>query len=171
MAKRQLFEKEIEVLRFNREFAENKELDIDSIRNKYLSFCEHYEELLDQSKLITKVSDKLQNKLNTAHNNLATKNNELQETINELTRARVGRKAATITFVIFISIFVFEELFMDKVIEQLSGKNVWLGALFKLVMALLLKPIEGFIEKLLLEKVNKKEKELKINQEPLIENN
>ena len=46
-----------------------------------MSLCNSYEELLDQSKLITKVSDRLQKKINKSNDDLEHKNIELQDTL------------------------------------------------------------------------------------------
>lgn len=167
MAKRNLFSRETEVLEHNAKIAKEANLDMESLRAEYIKFVAHYEELLDQSRLITKVSDKLQNKLNNLNESLNLKNVELQETIDELTKARIGKQAATISFLILIVLFVLEELMIGPVIDQMTNNNLWYSAGAKFVLALLLKPIESAIESFLLnqvKKAQKKEKE-KLEQE------
>ena len=97
-----LFSNELDILNANQEIA-NGNADEQVVRKAYKELCENYEDLLDQTRLLTKVGDKLQNKLNNINQAINDKNIELQNTIDELTRAKVGRKAATLTllFVIF----------------------------------------------------------------------
>ena len=158
MAKQNLFAKETEILEHNTKILNDTSLDIDTLRAEYGKLISHYEELLDQSKLITKVSDKLQNKLNNLNESLNLKNIELQETIDELTKARVGRQAATISFVILIMLFVLEELMLGPVIDRMTNNNLWYSAGAKFILALLLKPLESAIESFLLKQVKKAQK-------------
>ena len=55
-AKKNLFEKEIRVLRDSKAFMENENLSAEELRKHLNEINDHYEELVDQSKLITKVS-------------------------------------------------------------------------------------------------------------------
>ncbi|MFQ3576017.1 MAG: hypothetical protein SNJ77_06230 [Cytophagales bacterium] len=167
MAKRNLFARETEVLEYNTKISKDNTIDLETLRSEYSKLVYHYEELLDQSRLITKVSDKLQNKLNNLNESLNLKNIELQETIDELTKARIGRQAATISFVILIVLFVLEELMMGPMIDQMTNNNLWYSAGAKFILALLLKPLESAIESFLLnqvKKAKKREKE-KLEQE------
>jgi hypothetical protein len=177
MGKQQLFQHEITVLEHSRTIIADDSKSKEEIVKDYSKLCDHYEEMLDQSKLITKVSDKLQNKLNSANAALADKNNELQETIDELTKAKIGKKAATITFGLAVILFVLSEGFLDPIIETTAKKlfidnpnqatfikysNIilWTSMFGKLIMALLLKPLETFIEEYLLKRAIQQQKKL-----------
>ncbi|MEY3417877.1 MAG: hypothetical protein RL711_265 [Bacteroidota bacterium] len=175
--KKQLFEHEITVLEHSRSIIADDTKSREEVIGDYKNLCDHYEEMLDQSKLITKVSDKLQNKLNSANAALADKNLELQETIDELTKAKIGKKAATITFGLAVVLFVLSEGILDPVIEtvakqviisnpkqtafiQYSTIILWTSMFGKLIMALLLKPLETFIEDYLLQRALAQQKAL-----------
>lgn len=165
MSKRNLFERENQVLDHNAKISSDESVDAALLRNEYSKLVVHYEELLDQSKLITKVSDKLQNKLNNLNENLNSKNIELQETIDELTKARVGRQAATITFVIFVVLFMMEELAIGPVIDKFTNNNLWYSVIAKFFLALMLKPVESGVESILMKQVHAAQKKEKEQQE------
>jgi hypothetical protein len=118
------------------------------------SLSEKYKELLDQTKFLTKISDRLENRLHTANQSLEEKNIELKETLDELTKARVGKKAFTIIYVIAAFLFVFEEYFVGPFLGMMG--NLMLGGiLIKLAIALLLKPAESLLENSLLKRLVK----------------
>ncbi len=155
--KKNLFSQEASVLRKSQEVLGKEGVTDSEIKAELISLCNSYEELLDQSKLITKVSDRLQKKINKSNEDLEQKNVELQDTLDSLTRAKVGRKATTITLVIFIIVFLLAEWGVEPHIDEYALTNfngywtilsVQLGS--KAILALLLKPIEMVVEKVLL---------------------
>ncbi len=150
MAKRHVFEKETAILEHIQEFVAKDGVSNDQYKEELLQIKNYYEDLLDQGMLITKVSDRLQNKLNNLNGKLQDKNVELQNTIDELTKARVGRKATTIVLLVAIGLFLVSEGLLEPQIEARIGDNLWLGLLFKGLIALLLKPIETLTEKYLM---------------------
>ncbi|QNL22942.1 hypothetical protein HZR84_13665 [Hyphobacterium sp. CCMP332] len=160
MAKRHVFEKETAILEHIQEFLEKDGVSKDEYKEELLQIKNYYEDLLDQGMLITKVSDRLQNKLNNLNGKLQDKNVELQNTIDELTKARVGRKATTIVLLVAVALFLISEGVLEPQIEAQIGDNIWLGLLFKGLIALLLKPIETLTEKYLMNQA------LKGNQKP-----
>ena len=116
------------------------------------SFALYYKELLDQSKVITKVSDRLQKKLDQANQKIKTqneqikdKNVELQNTIEELTQARVSKKASTVLLTLAIVLFVSEEHLLSPIIEQ-NIELPFVGLGVKGLIALGLKFLEGGLE-------------------------
>ena len=150
-----LFSNELDILTANQELSSsNAEEQV--VRKAYKELCDNYEDLLDQTRLLTKVGDKLQNKLNNINQAINDKNIELQNTIDELTRAKVGRKAATLTLLFVIFLFVISEGVIDPIIDGNTNGNTWLSMLYKAVIALLLKPLEGFLEKYLMKSAVKK---------------
>ena len=150
MAKRHVFEKETAILEHIQEFLKDEDVSKDQYREELQQIVSYYEDLLDQGMLITKVSDRLQNKLNNLNAKLQDKNIELQNTIDELTKARVGRKATTIVLLVAVALFLLSEGLLEPQIEAQIGDNLWLGLLFKGMIALLLKPIETLTEKYLM---------------------
>jgi len=71
------FAMEQEVLRQARETLERENVSIEVLRESYSGLCEEYEKLLDETKFLTKVSDKLEAKLSAANDKLADYNKEL----------------------------------------------------------------------------------------------
>jgi tetratricopeptide (TPR) repeat protein len=86
------------------------------------------------------------------------KNFELQETIDELTRTKIGKKAKAFTLVIAITLFILEELFVHFVLHLLSDENFYLSLGIKIIIAFSLKPIDTAIEHYLLKRIIKTKK-------------
>ena len=87
------------------------------------------------------------------------KNIELQETIDELTRARIGKKARAITLLLAIILFVFEDSILHTVLTAINTENYFVSLIVKMIIIFSLAPINRTIEKYLLSKVIKKRKE------------
>lgn len=168
--KRNVFSKEITIVNHAKNVCSGEDTQFD--KSEYRQLTKHYEELLNQTKLVTSVSDRLQNKLNTANNKLTqqaeeiqkinksleTRNIELQQTLDALTKARVGRKAATIVIIFAVILFLVSEGVIEPIVEK-NTNNPYLGFVFKGLIALLIKPIESLVEKQLLKRATiKKEK-------------
>ena len=168
-----VFEEELKVLKHSKAFLENDELTLDQCKRELEGLQKHYDELLDQTKLITKVSDRLQKKINKANDDLESKNVELQESLDALTKARVGRKATTITLIVVVVLFLITEAWIEPYIEDFAAVNFQgdyattfasLGA--KAAIALLLRPIEKVVENRLMKREAERlslEKEAKKN--------
>jgi hypothetical protein len=86
---------------------------------------------------------------------LAEKNNELKQTLAELTRARVSKSAITIIYVIAACLFVFEEYFIEPFLGFMGNIMVY-GIAIKLAIALLLKPAENILERVLLKQLTRR---------------
>jgi hypothetical protein len=157
--KENLFKSETLILEKSESILERKDVSLEEYKESFKELCSNYSELLDQTRLITKVSDKLQNKLNTVNETLEFKNIELQSTIDELTKARVGRKAQTIILVIGLSLFILEEIVLEPVIDSIVNNNIWVNIGVKLIIAFLLKPLESFVESALLKSARKNKEE------------
>jgi hypothetical protein len=147
--KKDLFQLEKNILNNSATVCEKPELSMEEMKQEYEVLRQHYSELIDQSKLITRVSDKLQKKLDKANGDLEARNNELQQTIDALTKAKASKKAATIVLIIAVVFFLLSEGFLDPIIDVYAG-GIAIAFLVKGVMVLLLKPVESFIENLLL---------------------
>ena len=179
MAKRQrkenIFQKEKSYITEATEFLETEEAQsIDKLRVGYESLTENYSELLDQITLITRISDRLQKKLDQTNDKLATlndqlndKNMELQDTIDDLVKARVGRKATTIVFVFALILFVFSEALIEPYIDSYAD-NIYISLAIKAFIAMSIKPLEMLVENSMLKSARKrslKQRELKKTNE------
>jgi tetratricopeptide (TPR) repeat protein len=94
------------------------------------------------------------------------KNAELQDTIDELTLARVSRKAKALTLGVAIAMFIFEDPIIGFSLRLLSSHNYWLSLFLKMAIIFSLSPINRAIENYLLKKVIRRKKQ---HQELLIE--
>jgi len=171
-AKQNLFEAELQVLKTSRSFLESENLSLEDCKKQLATVNSHYEDLLDQSKLITKVSDRLQKKITKAHDALEETNIELQDTLDALTKAKVGRKAASIVLVVFILIFVLTEAFLEPQIDKYATSHFqgeWAIQGFELgtkaLIALLFRPIEAIVEKILMKQAEKEQAKLKDSED------
>ncbi len=87
------------------------------------------------------------------------KNIELQETIDELTRTRIGKKARAITLAIAVVLFIFEDIILHVALTLVNSENYFVSMAVKMTIIFSLAPINKAIEKYLLKKVIKKRKE------------
>jgi chromosome segregation ATPase len=115
-----------------------------------------YKTLLEQTRFLTWISGRLERKLQRTNAELYQKNNRLQNTLNELTKAEAGRSAYAIIYFIAIILFVLEEFFVEPLIGFV-GTGLGYNILIKLVIVLVLKVSEGFIEKRFTKKTNVKD--------------
>lgn len=86
MEKRKLeaFANEIVSLSKAREVLANDELSREELKGHFSSLADEYEKLLDETKFLTKVSDKLESKLNTANERLQAFNQEISAEAEEV---------------------------------------------------------------------------------------
>jgi hypothetical protein len=105
-----------------------------------------YKNLLDQTRFLTWISGRLERKLQRKNRELFENNKQLQQTLDELTKAEAERSATAIIYFIAIVLFVLEEYFVEPFVNMVGG-NVGYGILIKLAIVLMLKLSEGFIEK------------------------
>ena len=114
----------------------------------------NYKDLLDQSKVITKISDRLQKKLDNANQKIKNqnaeihdKNQELEDTVDKLAKVTVGKKASRIMFGMAITLFISEEYFLAPIIDSyVDGSTIIALALKGIVAVVLLKFIESALE-------------------------
>jgi len=155
---RELYFDEIESLRRFRSKIETHAIykeDLDS-------FSDEYEELIAQAKVITRVSDRLQKKLDNANlqireqnEEIKDKNVQLADTVDQLAKAQVGRRASTIMLTVAVVLFILEQIFIEPIIEQnIDVPFVGLGILALLFF--LVKFLEGALEKFFMNKEKKK---------------
>ncbi|MGL1886350.1 MAG: hypothetical protein OCD76_07535 [Reichenbachiella sp.] len=136
----------------------NKDLNMDDA----VGIAVHYKDLLDQSKVITRISDRLQKKLDHANQKIKSQNSEIQKknvelevTIDSLDKMTVGKKASRMLFGVFIALFITEQLFIEPIIEEMIDIP-FLGIGIMLILAILLKFLESGVEQYLLKKIKNK---------------
>jgi len=144
-----IYLEEAERLKKFKNFESKNNSTIEEYKIEYSKLVNGFEELLSQVKVITRIGDRLQKRLN-------RQNEELQTTIEELVRVKISRKATTIVFVIAIAIFLILEAFIEPIIE--SHTDFYYGLIFKLIIVLSIKPLEMTIEHKLLNKAKSKDK-------------
>jgi uncharacterized phage infection (PIP) family protein YhgE len=155
--KKELFQLEKNILNNSATISGNEEMTVEEMKQEYEALRQHYSELIDQSKLITRVSDKLQKKLDKANSDLEARNAELQQTIDALTKAKASKKATTIVLILAVVLFLISEGFLDPIIDLYAG-GIAIALVVKGTLALLLKPVESFIENQIL----KRDKSIKV---------
>ena len=124
----------------------------------------NYKDLLDQSKVITKISDRLQKKLDHANQKIKNqnieiqnKNQKLEDTVENLAKVTVGKKASRLMFVLAVGLFFVEEYFLAPIIEELVNGIMLFGLLIKgLVAVVVLKFMESALEKYFMNKEKQK---------------
>lgn len=161
-----VFNAESQVLKHSKDILESPIQDKRTLFEEYKKLTDNYGKLLSDAKLITNVSDRLQNRLNKAHDKLKVsseevkrKNKLLEETIDELTKAKVGRRATTIVFMAAILLFIATEVFIEPIVD-VHFKNNIINIGLKGSIALLLKPIDYLVEGYLMRSARKKSKTL-----------
>jgi len=82
-------------------------------------------------------------------------NRELASTLSALTRAQISKKALFITFLIVIVLVLLSEGLVDPAIETYTG-SFWIAMLGKLFIALLIKPVDLIMEKILMRQAVRK---------------
>ena len=122
---------------------------------EYHKLSSNYGRLLGEVKLITSVSDRLQNKLNKANEKISEQNEKLTVSVNLLTKAKISRAATTIVLIIAVFLFMLSEGVLEPIVEGYVDNDI-IGFSLKAVIALLLKPIEMLIESILYRKARKK---------------
>jgi hypothetical protein len=134
-------------------------------------FSNEYEELIAQAKVITRVSDRLQKKLDNANiqikeqnDEIKFKNIELKSTVDQLAQARVGRKASTIMLTVALLLFIAEQLLLEPIIDRnIDIPYVGLGILA--ILFFVVKMLESSLEKYYMNKEKKKILEAEKQQE------
>jgi len=178
------YTRENDVVDKYRSISEDTNLSSEEYRTALLDVFKQYERLLEDTKLLTTLGDRLQRKLRSTNilikqqseeiqdinAGLHQKNIELKLTIDELTRAKASRKAQTylliITFLIFMLSEYLENFFdnnINRIVEyvlsvELGTNTFWASLPFKIILLLLFKPLEGWLERFFLRQAMDKDK-------------
>lgn len=135
-------------------------------------FTDQYEELVAQAKVITRVSDRLQKKLDTANiqirdqnEEIKDKNLELESTVVQLAQAKVGKRASAIMLIVALGLFV-AEFFLEPLLEaKLNLVYARFGVL--IIIFFVVKALESGLESYFMKKEKDKimGEELKLKSE------
>lgn len=157
-SKGQVFEKEHKILAASKSFLTKniEETPAQEFKQEYEVLSQSYEQLLGEVKLLTSVSDRLQNKLNRSNETIIKKNDELKETNDLLDKVKVGKKATTIILFASAIFFLVSEWLIDPLLDETG--SVWgysASFILKFAIVFSLKPAEKILEKFLLQTANK----------------
>lgn len=165
-----VFEKEVQALNHAKSVLREKNNSLEKLAKEYEMLSKDYEKLLGDARVITNISDRLQNRLNKANDELNRanrdlqsssaeinrKNDLLQNTIDELTKARVSKKATTIVLMAAILLFLVSEVFLEPIVDSYFQQDFIINIAIKGSIALLLKPIDYLVEWFLLKDAMRK---------------
>ena len=170
-SKSDVFGKEKGILQHVQQVCENDKVTHDELIEEYNDLTSHYERLLKEVKMLTSVSDRLHIKLDAANTQLSEqadnikeinqeltgRNQELQQTLEQLLKAKVGNRALTIVLLIAIVLFVITEGWIEPIVER-NTNNEYVGLFLKGIVALMLKPIDTIVERYLMKRAIAKSK-------------
>src|SRR6267378_8289061 len=139
-----MFSKEVGIYYRHKDFLSD-ENHPEKMKGALEDLTNDYKKLLEQARFLTWISGRLEKKLHKANRDLVDRNSRLEKTVDELITARAGKNAYAIIYFIAIVLFVLEEFLIEPVINQF-GNGVGYSILIKLIIVLLLKVSEGFIE-------------------------
>lgn len=146
---RELYHEEIRKLKDFRSRLESHSI----YREQLDEFSDDYEELVAQAKVITRVSDRLQKKLDGANLQIREQNDEIKEkniklteTISELAKARVGRKASTIMLTVALLLFILEQMILQPLIEERFANLYYLDYILLVAIFFTVKFFESKLE-------------------------
>jgi hypothetical protein len=121
---------------------------------------------LGEVKLLTSVSDRLQNKLNRANETVIKKSDELKETNDLLNKTKIGKKATTIILFASAIFFFTSEWLIDPLIDEMYAQGFMWGKsasfFLKFAVVFSLKPLEKILERFLLQTANKPVQDLTV---------
>jgi hypothetical protein len=146
-----LFTAELQVIAETRLPVNNPHLTQEMLKQGLLSMVKSYEDLLDQTAFLTRINDRLEQRLNTASTSLYEKNAQLRQALTDLAKAQRTKQTYHIIYVMAATLFVFEEVIVDP-IANIFETSVIIVIGLKLVVALLLKPTENMLQKMLMKR-------------------
>jgi len=164
-----VFAKETQQLEDLKAAVKGTDLSKDELKEKFIELCTQHEKLLMEARLLTSSSDRLHYRLNEANiklknqaeeitsinEDLEHKNKQLQRTIQLLSKARIEQKAASIVLLLAVALFLLSEGLIEPIIEA-NTDSIYVGLLLKGVIALLLRPLDIIVERILMTRRLKK---------------
>lgn len=113
--KNQVFEKENQILSYSKSVLKQPldELSATTLREEYEQLAQSYAQLLGEVKLLTSVSDRLQNKLDKANENVNKKEAELGKALSVMSESKISHNVTNIVFMLFIALFFIVDWTVD----------------------------------------------------------
>jgi hypothetical protein len=113
--KSQVFEKENQILSYSKSVLKKpvEELSVNTLREEYEQLSQSYAQLLGEVKLLTSVSDRLQNKLDKANDNVNKKETELDRAMTVMTKFKTTNTVTNIVFILFVALFFIVDWTID----------------------------------------------------------
>ncbi len=145
----QVFEKEDQILAYSKTVAEKslEKTTHEEVQMEYHTLTDNYGKLLDEVKLLTAVSDRLQRKLNKANENVIKKNAEVKEAIERLNKSNAERRAIFIAAIVGILFIIVSEALVEPHIEKaFEIRPTLILAGIKLGIFLCMYPVKKIIE-------------------------
>jgi chromosome segregation ATPase len=140
-----LFRRENDVLEKYQRLSQ-QDISVSESKEALTKLTDRYEALLDQTRFLTWISGRLERKLQRTNKELRNNNDALQHTLDELKKSEASRSASAIIYFVAIALFVLEEYFVEPVINVM-GDSAGYSILIKLMIVILLKVAEGFLER------------------------
>lgn len=113
--KNQVFEKENQILSYSKNILKKpvEELSATVLREEYEQLAQSYAQLLGEVKLLTSVSDRLQNKLDKASENVGKKEAELSKVLSVMSESKISHNVTNIVFILFVALFFIVDWTID----------------------------------------------------------
>lgn len=113
--KSQVFEKENQILSYSKSILKKptEELSVNTLREEYEQLSQSYAQLLGEVKLLTSVSDRLQNKLDKASDNVKKKEVELDKATLVMNKYKTTNTVTNIVFILFVALFFIVDWTID----------------------------------------------------------
>jgi len=126
--KNQVFEKENQILSYSKSILKKPvdELSATILRQEYEQLSQSYAQLLGEVKLLTSVSDRLQNKLDKANENVNKKESELNKLLGVMSESKIAHNVTNIVFVLFVALFFIVDWTIDTTdfLTEDSAKSI-----------------------------------------------
>lgn len=145
----QVFEKEDQILIYSKSVIEEtpKQFHNEQIYTEYKNLTENYGKLLDEVKLLTAVSDRLQRKLNKANETVIRKNTEVKDSTERWHQANADRKATFIATIVGLAFIILSEALIEPHIEnRFSVRPTLILTSIKVGIILLMYPVKKIVE-------------------------
>lgn len=126
--------------------------DISVIRYSEDLIIRQNKELQELNDTLEKKVERRTLKLQQKNETIEAQNEELKNILNELTKIKLTSTATTITIIITVALFLLSEGFLEPIIEDNLTEYEYTGFALKGIIALLIKPIEFLVERILLTK-------------------
>lgn len=167
------YSRESEIISHFRSLATKPERSPEQIAEALKDLTNHYERLLDDSKLLTSVGDRLQKKLKganlmlreqaeeikRANSAIQEKNVALQESLDALTKAKASRRASALLIIVALILFLAAEVpepWIESGLSRFGGAGYVAIWGIKIALTLLLLPIQSTLEKVILKQETKR---------------